>query len=72
MQSQSTFPSGVLIKIQRWPIATLGSVQILQKRGSSSMDFHLFLQPLLLSSARVVKACPVGGTNCRGLMEMKV
>jgi hypothetical protein len=71
MQSQSTFPNGVLINTHRCPMATLGSVQILQKRVSSSIAFQRFLQPLDFSSDNVVKDCPVGGTNWRGSSQMR-
>jgi len=38
-----------------------------------SSDCHLFRKPLSdrLSSSRVVKDCPVGGTNCRGSSQIR-
>ena len=67
MQSHKTFPSGVLIRIARWPMPNLGSVQMEMKRSSESKDLCLLVYFGVVDDfrvARVVKLWPVGGTNC--------
>ncbi len=72
MQSHKTFPVGVLIRMARWPMAILGSVQIDMKRSSASSGLRLLLylgNVDAFKAPRVVKCWPVGGTNCRAVID---
>ena len=71
MQSQSTFPSGVLMRIALWPIANFGSVHMDQNPSAPSTGFHLLRYPCCLTSPNVVNCCPVGGTNCLGSSQIR-
>jgi hypothetical protein len=71
MQSQRMFPAGVWMRMQRWPMPNLGSVHMEWNRESSGKAFHLFVWFEVLRALRVVKDCPVGGTNWRGSSQIR-
>lgn len=64
-QSHKTLPWGVLIRIARWPMASLGVVMIDQKLGFESI-WDQVLEYLGVSWEREVHFWPVGGTYWRG------
>jgi hypothetical protein len=74
MQSHKIFPPGVLIRIARWPMPNLGSVQIEMKRWSVCKGlvwFMYFGEVEDFIAPRVVKLWPVGGTNCLAVLKGK-
>ena len=64
-QSHRTLPLGVLIRIARWPMASLGVVMMDQKLGFESI-WDQVLEYLGVSWEREVHFWPVGGTYWRG------
>src|SRR3569833_1356992 len=69
-QSQRMLPPGVCIKTARWPMASLGAVTMLVRRGSGPYVWKTFLC-VARTSPMVVKSWPVGGVYCRGSSQMK-
>src|SRR5260370_13384496 len=67
MQSQSTFPEGVMIRNARCPIPNRGMVESANRSGTI---FRNALKWSTLNLAAVVHTCPDFGTNCRGSSQI--
>src|SRR5918993_3531408 len=67
MQSQSTLPLGVLVRIARCPIPNDGVVSIVISPGARRRNL---LSCDVRRLSRVVQNCPEAGTNCRSSLQI--